>query len=110
MAIRLVPDVGAPIAVVAVDLITETYAPQANEWVSYALAAGGYIAAGLGMGGDFAKNVGIAAFPGAARKIYDRVRGGVGRTSRLAPRAARSSVSRYPARAETAPFQGVKLT
>ena len=108
MSIRLVPDVGAPLAVVAVDLITETYAPQANEWVSYILAGGSYIAASMGKGGDFIKNVGIASFPWAAKKIYDRARGGVSRSSRLAPKA-RTSVSRYPARATETQYQGIKL-
>ena len=70
MSIRLVPDVGAPLAVVAVDLITETYAPQANEITAYVLAAGSYVAAGMNKGGDFVKNVGIASFPWAAKKIY----------------------------------------
>ena len=108
MSIRIVPDVGAPLAVVAVDLITETYAPDANEWISYVMAGGSYLAAGMGWGGDFIKNVGIASFPWAAKKIYDRVKGGAG-ASKLGFRA-RSRVSRYPASASEAPFQGVRLT
>ena len=112
MGIKFVPDVGAPLSVVAVDLISESYAPEANEWLSYIMAAGGYVAAGMNKGGEFTKNLAIASFPWAAKNIYSRIRGGmggVGSTSKLAART-RSRVSRYPASAQEAPFQGVKLT
>ena len=104
MAIRLVPDVGAPLAVTAVDLITETTAPDWNEWASYIMAIGGYLGASMGWGGDMVKNVGIASFPWAAKNIYNRVRGGVGASRRLAFRAARS-----PAPATKTPFEGTRL-
>jgi len=111
MAIRLVPDVGAPLAVTAVDLITETTAPDWNEWAAYIMAAGGYLGSFTGWGGDMVKNVGIASFPWAAKKIYERVRGGAGAGHRLAFRApvSRSSVSRYPAPATKSPFEGTRL-
>lgn len=107
MEIKLVPDVVAPVTVVAVDLITETVAEgKWNEWAAYILAAGGYASAFMGWGGDFMKNVGIASFPWAAKKIYDRVRGGAtSGSSRLAFRR----VSRYPAPATEGPFQGIRL-
>lgn len=109
MSIRLVPDVGAPILVTAVDLLTESYAPQSNEWMAYAFTLIPYVAAGFNKGGDFTKNVGISSLPWAAKKIYNRARFGVSaRSSRLSPRA-RTSVSRYPGPAQEAPFQGVRL-
>ena len=106
MAIRMVPDLGAPVTVVAVDLITESYAPGYNEWAAYILAAGGYLAAGFNWGGDFMKNVGIASFPWAAKKIYDRARGGVPVARRA---TAFKRVARYPAPALETPFGGVRL-
>lgn len=108
MAIRVVEDVGAPLAVVGVDLITETAAPAWNEWIAYLAAAGGYLGAVMGWGGPFLKNVGIASLPWAAKKLYTRVRGGVtGSPSRL--QFKRSGVSRYPATAEKSPFEGLRL-
>jgi hypothetical protein len=107
MAIRMMSDIGAPLAVTAVDLITETTAPNWNEWIAYICAAGGYLSGWMGWGGDFMKNFGIASLPWAAKKIYDRARGG-GATRRLSFK--RSAVSRYPAPAYQTPYQGVKLT
>ena len=103
MAIKIVPDVGAPVSVLGVELLAETYAPDYSEWATYLMAGGGYLGAAMGWGGPFLKNVGIAALPGAARKIYDRVRGGTSRRMSL------RRVTRYPAPAEATPFQGVKL-
>lgn len=109
MAIKMVPDLGAPVAVTAVDLITESYAPDYNEWAAYILAVGGYVGGWMGWGGDFTKNVGIASFPWAAKKLYERVKGGAGSPARrMAFR--RSAVSRYPGPASETPFQGVRLT
>ena len=108
MAIKWGSDLGAPVAVTAVDLITEATQPTWNEWAAYILTVGGYIGGFMGCGGDFVKNMGIASFPWAGKKIYNRV---------VAPAASRSSrmtlrkagVSRYPGSAQEAPFQGVKL-
>jgi len=76
--IRIVPDVGAPVMVAGVDLLTQEYAPDWNEWSSYIMAGGAYIATALGLvkggGGDFVKNIGIASLPLAARNIVDRIR------------------------------------
>ena len=113
MAIRLMEDLGAPIAVTVVDLATEGMIPAAgeegvnwNEMISYVMAVGGYAAAWMHFGGDFMKNVGIASMPWAAKSIYRRVVKKEGVSSRLAYRR----VSRYPAPATKSPFQGVKLT
>lgn len=107
MAIKLIDDVGAPIVVVAADLITETAAPTWNEPLAYIAAIGGYVGAQMGFGGDFVKNIGIASLPWAAKKLYIRVKG---MTAAPAARMAfRPSVSRYPAPAEQSPFEGVRL-
>ena len=103
--IKWVPDLGAPLTVTAVDLIVETTAPDWNEWAAYIAAGGGYLSAFMGWGGDFTKNVGIASFPWAAKKVYERVKGGA--SSRLNLR--KSGVSRYPAPATKSPFEGVRL-
>ena len=93
MAIRMVEDLGAPVAVVAVDLVTETTIPQYNEWAAYIMAAGGYVSAFMGWGGPFMKNVGIASFPWAAKKLYNRVRAGTVTTRAR----SRANVSRFSA-------------
>lgn len=114
MAIKLVPDLGAPLTVTAADLISESYAPDYNEWIAYILAAGGYVSGWMGWGGDFMKNVGIASLPWAAKKIYDRARGGASArpmSRRLSFRSsARGPVSRYPAPAAESQFRGVRIT
>lgn len=109
MAIKIVPDVVAPLAVTAVDLVTEATAPNWNEWASYICAVGGYLGGFMGWGGDMVKNFGIASLPWAAKNIYERVRGTAGASKRLNYRPV-SKVSRYPAPAQEIPFQGVKLT
>lgn len=110
MAIRLVEDVGAPLVVVAADLFSETAAPAWNEPLSYVAAIGGYLGAGMGFGGPFIKNIGIASLPWAAKKLYTRVRTmmpAASMASRMTFRPA--GIARYPAPQEQSPFQGVKL-
>ncbi len=112
MRINLVNDVGAPLAVTAVELITETTVPQYNEWAAYLLAIGGYAGSMMGYGGDFVKNVGIASMPWAAKKVYDRVKsmtGETGGTSRLALRRVAAPITRYPAPSYNDEFAGIKL-
>lgn len=95
MAIKVLPDVGAPALVTAVDLVTTMNAPEANEPLSYVAAVAGYVSAGMGVGGDFMKNVGISSFPWAAKNIYVRVK-----NMMKAPAAAGASrmarVAAYP--------------
>lgn len=67
-------DLGAPVAVAAVDIITKETKPEWNEYVSYGMAAAGYLSAVLGFGGEFMKQVGVAALPGAIANIYARVK------------------------------------
>ena len=103
MSIRMVPDVGAPLTVVGIDLLAESFVPTWAEYTDYIMTAGGYLAGWMGWGGDYVKNIGVASLPLTARKIYDRVRGGT------SARLTRSRVSRYPAPASQTPFGPVKL-
>jgi hypothetical protein len=90
MAIKMVPDLGAPLAVVAVDLIMENAAPTWTKWADGIMTAGGYLAGWMGWGGDFTKNIGIASMPITARNIYDYIRGGSGASRRLTYRPTTS--------------------
>lgn len=73
--INWVPDLGAPAAVAAVDILADNVAvlKSNKEWIAYGLAALGYAGAYMNKGGDFVKNMGIAALPGAAKFLYGRV-------------------------------------
>ena len=106
MAIKIGPDVGAPLAVAAVDLVTETIWPRYSAWFTYGMTIVGYVSGWAGWGGDTLKNVGVASLPLTAKRIYDTIRTEAPVSKGL---AFRSRVSRYPARAQEAPFAGVKL-
>ncbi len=69
--IRVV-DVATPLGVAAADILVDKFAPAWSEPVTYLMAVGGYAANWFGYGGDVAKNVGIAALPLAAKKLYAR--------------------------------------
>jgi hypothetical protein len=74
---RIVEDVGAPLAVTAVDILTLEMAPDWNEYSSYILTGVGYLA-GFFMPGKwspFLTNLGVASLPLTARHIYERVKG-----------------------------------
>ncbi len=105
--IRLVEDVGAPVAVAAVDLITEATAPDWNVPVSLVMAGGSYGAAMMGYGGDFMKNMGIASMPWAAKSIYRWAMAQFG--SPVTTRLATKTVSRWPAPLVEQPFGGARL-
>ena len=89
MTIRMVPDIGSPVTVVAVDLLAESFFPTWAEYADYIMTAGGFLAGWMGWGGDYIKNIGVSSLPLTARKIYERVKG-------AAPvaRVARTSVNR----------------
>lgn len=107
MAINWMTDLGAPLAVTAIDLVVESVAPQHDEYASYALAGGAWLASSLGWArGDFVKNIAIAATPLAARKVYERVRGVASPVRSLSMR----KVSRWPAPLVEQPFGGARLT
>ncbi len=101
--IRMI-DLTAPVAVTAVDLVVESTKPEWNKTASYIVAGSGYLASYLNYGGEFARLAGVAAFPWAAKNIYNWARGLGGGTSRMGRR-----VSRYPAPAQESPFQGARL-
>ena len=107
MAIRIVPDVGAPLTVTAIDLIGESVMPKYSNWITYGMTLVGYGAGFMGWGGDFIKNIGVSSMPLTAKRIYDAVRSPTPVSSGL---AFRNRVARYPGPAQEAPFQGVKLT
>lgn len=102
--IRVVPDVGAPLTVAAVNIATRTAFPVQHDWFVYGMTAVGYLAAWMGWGGDFVKNVGVSSLPLTADKIYDRVAG-----APVSRRLSMSKVSRYPAPATKSPYEGVRL-
>ena len=103
MAIRMVPDVGSPLTVVAVDLLAESFMPAQAEWADYVMTAGGYLAGFMGWGGDYIKNIGVTSLPLTARKIYDRVKAGPV-TSRATTRIA--AINRKVSRSYQPEFEG----
>ena len=107
MSIQWVNDLGAPLAVTAIDLVVETTNPQWNEWAAYGTAGIGWLSAGMGWGGPFLKNMAIAATPWATKKIYNRVRG-LGVSSPVRRLSARG-ISRWPAPTVEVPFGGARL-
>ncbi len=113
MAIRMIEDVGAPLTVTAIDMITLEAAPEWNEWAAYLMAAGGFVGGFLGFGGPFVKNIGVASLPLAARAIRERVKaGGVSRAPARAGNLSYRAVSRGtpPIRQSTVPeFEDVRV-
>jgi len=98
MSIKIVEDVGAPLTVTAVDILTTEMAPDWNEYAAYILTGLGYVTAFMNVrtGGEFLKNVGIASLPLTARHIYERVKGGTTRRVGSANRMALHAVTRQP--------------
>ena len=108
MSIKIGPDVGAPLAVTAVNLVSDSIWPQYSKWITYGMTIVGYASGWFGWGGDFLKNVGVSSMPLTARSIYETIRTPAPVTSRAGV-AFRGRASRYPGPAQEAPFQGVKL-
>jgi hypothetical protein len=92
MAIKFAVDVGVPLGVTVVDLLSESAAPASNEPIAYLAAGLGYIGAGMGFGGDAVKNMGIASFDWAGKHLYNRVKSMAG-TKRM---GAVARVGTYP--------------
>lgn len=107
--IKLGPDLGAPLAVTAINLASEAMLPKQTNWFSYGMTAVGYLAGWAGWGGDILKNIGVASLPLSAKAIYDSVRGTPVSGRAVSYRTA-GRVGVYPSAAREAPFQGVKLT
>ncbi len=103
MSIGWKDDLGAPLAVTAVNIIGRKSIPQYHDWLVYGMTALGYGMAYFNKGGDFMKNVGIASLPLTADKLYSRITSG-SVSSRVAGR-----VQRYPAPAYNTEFEGLKL-
>lgn len=110
MAIKMVPDLGAPLAVAAVNIVSRQSIPDYHDYIVYAMTAAGYVGGWMGWGGDFLKQMGVSSLPLTADKIYERVRGGATSPARRVA-FRRSAVSRYPAPATESEFRaGPKLT
>jgi hypothetical protein len=111
MKVDFLNDVGAPLAVTAVNLTARASSTMIGntpiaDIATYAMAGGGYLATYMGWGGrydDFVKNVAIAAAPLAFEKLYSAIKGTtqVGRVARR--------VTRYPAPAAESPFGKTRL-
>lgn len=72
MAIKWASDLGAPAAVAVVNIgLKAMKKPEWTKWANGIMTVGGYAGAFLGFGGDFLKNIGIAALPSTANDIYD---------------------------------------
>jgi len=109
MSIKIGPDVGSPLTVAAVDLVTETIWPRYSNWFTYGMTIIGYVSGWAGWGGDYLKNIGVSSMPLTAKRLYDSIRTQAPVTRGMSYKAA-GHVSRYPAPAYSAPFTPVKLT
>ena len=84
MAIKWVEDLGAPALVAVADIVVDSQKPTWSRPVGIGLAAAGYILGGvMGIGGNFMKNVGIAAAPWAFRGIYEYIKESTGTAARM---------------------------
>lgn len=104
MAVKWQNNIGAPVVVVAIDLVTEAVIPR---YAPYAHAAVAVLSYGIQFsnsrfGGVFLENMGIAALPVVARDIYDRARG-------IRSKPVSSRISSYPVPKTPSTFQGVRL-
>ncbi|KKL92591.1 hypothetical protein LCGC14_1883140 [marine sediment metagenome] len=107
MAIKMSSDIGAPLTVMAVNVVGRSVFPAYHDWLVYAMSVAGYLGAWMGWGGDFMKNIGVASLPLTAEKIYDRVAGTI--TPPVTKRLGMKSIARYPAPARDEQFAGVRL-
>lgn len=108
--IKLGPDLGAPLAVAAINIASEAMIPKQSNWITYGMTLVGYIAGWTGWGGDILKNVGVASLPLSAKAVYDTVRGTPVSGRGVSYRTAGRGVGVYPSPAKEAPFQNVRLT
>lgn len=97
--IRWVDDLGAPAVVAGAYIVAEQYQPTWTKPLGIGLAALGMGLNYMRVGGQFTKNIGIAAMPWAMTSIYDYIRGAIPVTGRLVAQPARlgTRVSSYPA-------------
>lgn len=109
MAIKMIPDLGAPLTVAVVNIAGRTAFPTYHDWVVYAMTILGYVGGWMNWGGDFVKQIGVSSLPLTADKLYTRFSGGAASRASQSMSFRRAAVSRYPAPAQEAPFQGVRL-
>ena len=84
--------IGAPAAVTVVDIAMDAYRPTWTEWADYIMVGLGYGLNLIKKGNGFTDNVGVAAFPLAGKKLYNRIRavGVVSQVRQPVQRIARS--------------------
>jgi len=76
--IRWAEDLGAPAVVAGAYIVAEQYQPTWTKPLGIGLAALGMGLNYMRVGGQFTKNIGIAAMPWAMTSIYDYIRSGIG--------------------------------
>lgn len=96
--IRVVSDIGAPLAVSAVNIVGRTTMPQYHDYLVYGMSALGLVAGYMNWGGDFVKQMGVSSLPLTVDKIYERVTATPVTRARAIPAAARvaTRVSQTP--------------
>jgi hypothetical protein len=99
--IRWAEDLGAPAVVAGAYIVSEQYQPTWTKPLGIGIAALGMGLNYMRIGGQFTKNIGIAAMPWAMTSIYDYIRDAITVTGRVVarPTAARlgTRVASYPA-------------
>lgn len=95
MAVNIVEDLGAPLAVTAVDLMTTEFVadPAWNAYSSFILTGLGYITAFMNVRipyAGFVKNLGVASLPQTAHHIYNWAK--TGTLTRRAPATSRMAL------------------
>lgn len=87
-------NLGAPLAVTAVDIGTLEMLPEGNEWAAYIMTGVGYAAWAMNvrMAGDFLTNLGVASLPLTARHVYERVKASQGTSRRATAGAQRMAL------------------
>jgi len=93
--IRWAEDLGAPAVVAGAYIVAEQYQPTWTKPLGIGLAALGFGLNYMRVGGQFTKNMGIAAMPWAMTSIYDYIRGAIPVSGRLVthPAAGRLGTS-----------------
>lgn len=97
---KIVEDVGAPLVVTAVDILTLETKPDWNEYAAYIMTGVGYLGGwflGRGLGpisSEFLTKIGIASLPLTARNIYNYVKSQGTVPARASSRLALRPVSR----------------
>ena len=93
MAIKMVPDLAAPLTTTVINIAGRTIMPQWHDWLVYGMTVAGYVGGYMNWGGDYLKQIGVSSLPLTADKLYERVRGGAVTGQRMAMRKVAGKVS-----------------